>query len=147
MAMIPYESWSPVSQLQDELNRVFNAWSTNDTSGVTADWIPATDIVEYSDRFELYIDLPGVDPNAVEITLDNGVLTLSGERTRLVSGEEEGEPTHRRTERGRGRFYRRFILPETVDTESVEARGSNGVLEIRILKQPKAQPRRITVAA
>lgn len=147
MAMIPYESWTPLSQLQDELNRVFNAWSTNDTSGVTADWVPATDIEEYSDRFQLYIDLPGVDPKAVEITLDNGVLTLSGERTKLVSGREGDPPQHRRSERGRGRFYRRFILPETVDTESVEARGRDGVLEITIPKQPKAQPRRIEVAA
>jgi len=147
MAMTPYESWTPVSQLQDELNRVFNNWSTNDTSGVTADWVPATDIEEYADRFQLYIDLPGVDPQAVEITLDNGVLTLSGERTRLVSGREEGEPQRRRSERGRGRFYRRFILPETVDTESVQAKGYNGVLEITIPKQARARPRRIEVAA
>lgn len=146
MAMVPYENWNPMAQLQDELNRVFNNWTVNDSSGITSDWIPPTDVEEYSDRFELYIDLPGVDPNAVEITLDNGVLTLSGERTRLVSGSDE-EPTHTRTERGRGRFYRRFILPDTVDPESVEAKGQNGVLEISIRKQPKAQPRKIRVAA
>lgn len=146
MTMIPYESWNSVSRLQDELNRVFNSFAASDTSGVNAEWLPATDIEEYGDRFDLYVDLPGVDPKAVEITLDNGVLTLSGERTKLVSGEEE-EPQVRRSERGRGHFYRRFILPDTVDIESVEARGHNGVLEIRIPKQAKAQPRRIKVAA
>lgn len=146
MAMVPYENWNPVAQLQDELNRVFNTWSSSDSSGVTADWIPATDVAEYGDRFELYVDLPGVDPNAVEITLDNGALTISGERTKLISDSDE-QPNHVRSERGRGRFYRRFILPDTVDTESVEARDHNGVLEIRIRKQARAQPRRIQVAA
>jgi HSP20 family protein len=146
MVMIPYESWNTVSRLQDELNRVFSSFASADTSGVNAEWIPATDIEEYGDRFVLYVDLPGVDPQAVEITLDNGVLTLSGERTKLVHEEGE-EPQVRRSERGLGRFYRRFILPDTVEMESVEARGHDGVLEIRIPKQAKAQPRRIKVAA
>jgi len=146
MALIPYESWNTVSRLQDELNRVFNTFAASDTSGVNAEWLPATDILEYGDRFELYVDLPGVDPKAVEITLGNGVLTLSGERTRLVHEEKE-EPQVRRSERGRGRFYRHFILPDTVDKEHVVARGHDGVLEIRIPKQAKAQPRRIKVAA
>lgn len=146
MAMIPYESWNTVSRLQDELNRVFNTFAASDTSGVNAEWLPATDIMEYGDRFELYVDLPGVDPKAVEITMGNGVLTLSGERTKLVHEEEE-EPQVRRCERGSGRFYRHFILPDTVDKEHVAARGHDGVLEIRIPKQAKAQPRRIKVAA
>lgn len=146
MAMVPYENWNPMSQLQDELNRVFNSWSSSDSSGITAEWVPATDVAEFSDRFELYVDLPGVDANAVEITLDNSVLTISGERTKLLTESDE-KPSYTRSERGRGRFYRRFILPDTVDTESVEAKDHNGVLEIRIQKQAKAQPRKIKVAA
>lgn len=146
MALIRYEPWNLVSQLQNELNRVFSNYSTSDSSGVTADWIPAVDIEEYRDRFELHVDLPGVEPGSVEITLNNGVLTLSGERPRVIGGKD-GEPLCTRRERGRGKFYRRFILPETADTDSVNAKGQNGVLEITIPKQAKARPRKIRVAA
>lgn len=146
MALTSYEPWNLVTRLQDELNRVFNNYSTSDGNGINADWIPAVDIEEYRDRFELHVDIPGVEPGSVEITLDSGVLTLSGERPRVI-GKEDSEPLRIRNERGQGKFYRRFILPDTVDTDSVNAKGLNGVLEISIPKQPKAQPRRIKVAA
>jgi HSP20 family protein len=118
-----------------------------ETSGATASWIPAVDIHEYDDRFALFVDLPGVDPNQVEITLTNGVLSLSGERTtEKPAGREEGE-VRTRVERGTGRFHRRFILPDSIDSDQIQARGRNGVVEILIAKKAKAQPRRITVAA
>ena len=82
----------------------------------------------------------------VEITLDSGVLTITGER--FMQAEKDTESVmRRRTERGSGRFYRRFILPDTVDAERVKATDRHGVLEILIPKQAKAQPRRIEVAA
>lgn len=141
-----YEPWAVVSQLQNEINRVFGNLSDSESSGATAEWTPAVDVVEYLDRFQLLVDLPGVDPQAVEITLDNGVLTLSGARgEENRATQDSGAPQHQRRERRLGRFYRRFILPDTVDTESVSAAGRNGVLEITIAKQPKAQPRRIAV--
>ncbi len=146
MSLMKYEPWFGVRQLQDDINRLFSTWSTGDSSGVTADWVPAVDINEFDDKFQLFIDVPGVDPKNVEITLENSVLTITGER--FPTAEKEGESiVRRRAERGSGRFYRRFILPETVDAEKVKATDRHGVLEIAIPKQAKAQPRRIEIAA
>ena len=147
MATMRYQPWTVVSQLQDEINRVFGNLNDAESSSATAEWMPAVDVREFADRFELLIDLPGVDPQAVEITLDNGVLTLSGERReeRQTSTESENALQQERRERRQGRFYRRFILPDTADAENVNATGRNGVLEISIRKHAKAQPRRISV--
>ncbi len=149
MAVIPYTDWSPISQLREDINRLFGNLDQGDTSGATASWIPAVDIYEYDNRFELMVDLPGVDPKDVEMTLDRGVLTLTGQRTtgKVVQKSEKTEKDVAvRLERGHGRFHRRFILPESVDTDRIEAKSHNGVLEIRIEKQAKAQPKRIKVA-
>jgi HSP20 family protein len=147
MAIMRYEPATAISQLQQEINRLFGSHSDTDSSGATADWMPAVDIHEYADRFELLVDLPGVDPTGVQITLDNGILTLSGERHEKAHSEasDRNGPQKQRSERRLGTFFRRFILPDTVDSEKVKATGSNGVLEISIAKQPKAQPRRISV--
>ena len=147
MAVMRYEPWGVVSQLQNEINRVFG--NLNDTEGTsaTSEWSPAVDVREYSDRFQLLLDVPGVEPKEVEITLDGGVLTVSGNRTEEKAMGSNGaeQPQQQRIERRLGRFHRRFILPDTADADNVNASGRNGVLEIVILKQPKAQPRRITV--
>jgi HSP20 family protein len=141
-----YEPWYGVRQLQDDINRLFSGWASSDSSGVTADWVPNVDINEFEDRFQLYIDVPGVDPQAVDITLESGVLTITGER--FVQAEKADEKViRRRAERGAGRFYRRFLLPETVDADKVKAVDRHGVLEISIPKQAKAMPRKIEIAA
>lgn len=145
MALMRYEPWSLVSQLQDEINRVFSSMTSADSSAATAAWVPAVDIHEFGDRFELYVDLPGVDPENVDITLDDGVLTISGNRGETK--KEGDEVVRSRRERGHGRFYRRFVLPDTVDADGVKAAGRNGVLEISIPKQAKALPRKIRIAA
>jgi len=133
-------------RLQEEINRLFGNARENDSSSATASWIPLVDIHEYADRFVLYVDLPGVDPSTVDLTLDNGVLTLSGQRaqpSRTDSEEDQG----RRVERGHGQFHRRFVLPDTVDSEKVNATGSHGVLTVTIPKQAKAMPRRIQIGS
>jgi len=147
MALVNYDPLFSVRQLQDDINRAFSGWSRNDSSSsVTADWIPSVDINEFEDKFQLYVDLPGIDPKDVEITLESGVLTITGER--FIQAEKADENiVRRRTERGSGRFYRRFVLPESVDAEKVKAVDRHGVLEIVIPKQAKAMPRRIKVAA
>lgn len=147
MSLIPYRDSSPFVQLREEINRLFSTMDEAETSGATASWMPAVDIHEYDDRFALFVDLPGVDPSQVEITLANGVLTLSGERAteKPVSRNEREVMT--RLERGAGRFYRRFILPDSIDSDQIRAQGRHGVLEVSIPKQAKAQPRRIKVAA
>ncbi len=140
------DPWSLMPRLQDDINRLFGSMNENNSSSATAAWVPAVDITEYVDRFELNVDLPGVEPNTVELTLDRGVLTLAGDRTdRRANGHQEAVQ-FQRSERGQGRFHRRFVLPETVDGEKVNATGKNGVLTVTIPKQPKALPRRIQIA-
>jgi HSP20 family protein len=139
-----HDSWGVMPRLQDEINRLFGNARENDSSSATATWVPLVDIHEYPDRFELYVDVPGVDPATVELTLDDGILTLSGNRARPLRKAGE-EPQGTRVERGHGQFHRRFVLPDTVDSEKVNAIGSHGVLTITIPKQPKATPRRIQI--
>jgi len=146
MSLVRYEPWQGVGQLQDEINRLFSGWTNNESSGALADWVPSVDINEYDHSFQLFVDVPGVDPKDVEITLDNGVLTIAGERHSLKNADDQNM-VQRRTERARGRFHRRFILPDTVDADNVKASDRHGVLEISIPKQAKAQPRRIEIAA
>jgi HSP20 family protein len=147
MSLVRYEPWEVLNQLHRQIDRVFDprrsANGASDSSA-TADWIPQADIAEFKDRFVLRFDVPGVNASAIDITLEQGVLTISGER--------EKEPVDHETERHRierphGRFHRRFTLPDTVDTANVHASGRNGVLEVTIPKQPKSQPRRIEVSA
>ncbi len=145
MELVRYNPWR-VAGLRNEIGRLFDSLDDNSSSAATADWIPSVDIQEFSDRFELFVDLPGVDPEAVEITLDRGVLTVSGERNPIALNDDEKVLKHR-AERGSGRFHRRFALPNTVDAENVNARNNNGVLAINIPKQATAKPRRIKVAA
>lgn len=144
MALVRQEPWSLMARLHDEINRTFSDWTGNESSSATANWVPAADVEEYDDRFELFVDLPGVAAKDVEITLEAGVLTLAGERTAVRSTDSV---VNARRERGLGCFHRRFILPDTVDAERVKARERDGVLEITIPKQAKALPRRIKVAA
>jgi HSP20 family protein len=91
----------------------------------------------------LNVDLPGVDPKAVEITSDKGVLTIRGHRAEARA--ENREP--RRVERISGEFQRRFTLPETADIQNIKAKAVNGVLEISIPKLAQVQPHRISVEA
>jgi HSP20 family protein len=93
------------------------------------------------------VDLPGVDPARVELTLDGGILTLAGERNELAAAKRAEDAQARRTERGLGAFHRRFVLPDTADSEKVNATGKNGVLTVTIPKQVKAMPRRIQIGA
>ena len=119
------DPWGVMPRLQEEINRLFGNARENDSSSATASWIPLVDIHEYPDRFELYVDLPGVDPATVDLTLDGGILTLSGQRPPPARKDME-EAQGRRVERGHGQFYRRFVLPDTVDGEKVNATGSHG---------------------
>lgn len=145
MTLLRYEPWSVLNQLQSQLNRVFDQDydSASASSAATADWIPSADVEEYKDRFVLKLDVPGVDVSAIDITLDQGVLSVSGERARDQLAKEVERS---RSERPHGRFHRRFTLPDTVDTAAVHATGRNGIVEVTIPKQPKSQPRRIQIA-
>ena len=147
MALVRYEPWSLLEKFQDELNRLglFDQYTREEgdnSNVVTSHWRPAVDIKEEENRFVIQADVPGVDPKDIEITMENGVLTLKGERS---SDKEESGEGYTRVERVRGTFYRRFSLPDTADADNIEAKGKNGVLEIVLPKHEKVQPRKITV--
>lgn len=144
MTLVRYhQPWSLHRELLSEVNRLFDRAGENDPStGATADWSPAVDIDECTDRFVLRADVPGVDPSSIEVTLEKGVLTLSGAREPAA---EASGIERRRVERAAGRFHRRFTLPDTVDSEAVSASGKHGVLEIVIPKRAQEQPRKIAV--
>jgi HSP20 family protein len=115
----------------------------NDSSNVaTSNWSPAVDIEEQTSRFVITADVPGVAPEDIEVTMENGILTIKGERNEEQNVERAG---FRRAERVSGSFYRRFSLPDSANPEKISAHGKNGVLEIVIPKGEKAQARRISV--
>jgi HSP20 family protein len=144
MTLMRYEPWALHRDVLNEFNRLFDRYSNSDEStSATAEWAPAVDIEEHTDKYVLHADVPGVDPAAIEITLEGGVLTLSGSREKTV--EQKGVDS-RRVERITGRFLRRFTLPESVDADAVKATGKHGVLEIVIPKREAAKARKITVA-
>ena len=149
MTLTRYEPWSLLDRLQRDLgglglyDSLFADRTDADNSNIaTSHWRPAVDISEEDDRFVIHADLPGVDPKEIEITMENGVLTLKGERK--VENKEESKG-YTRIERAHGTFYRRFSLPDTADADRIEAKGKNGVLEITLPKHEKKQPKRISV--
>ncbi len=143
MALVTYEPMNILNQLRREMDRLFET-ETGGSNVATADWVPAVDIKETDKAFIITADVPGVDPKDIEVNMENGVLTIRGERKEETEEEKEG---YKRIERVRGTFYRRFSLPDTADAEKISAKSKNGVLEITIPKQEKVQPRKITVEA
>ena len=147
MLMTRYEPWSAMRQLQNEMSRVFDraVAGTEDGSNVaTGRWTPAVDISEDSKQLVITADVPGVEPGDIEVTMENGVLTIKGERK--IESKDEGGNGYRRVERVYGSFYRRFTLPDTADAEAISASGKHGVLEVVIRKRAALQPKRIAVS-
>jgi HSP20 family protein len=146
MSITRYEPWGLHRELLNEFNRYFDR-AADASSAATADWAPPVDIEEYADKFVIYADVPGIEPSAIEVTLEKGVLTLSGARELAAEPRiaAEGGIERKRSERAAGRFLRRFVLPDTVDADNVSASGKNGVLQIAIPKRAQVQPRKIAV--
>lgn len=143
MSMTRYNPWSLFDQLQRELNMPMNKFDTDENGNIaTANWAPAVDIKEDDKAFTLLADIPGVDPDDIEVTMDKGVLTVKGERQSEKKTEEEN---YKRVERQYGVFYRRFTLPDSADADGIDAQSEHGVLKITIPKQEVAQSRRISV--
>ena len=125
-----------------EFNRLFDTLFQPVSNG-SQRWAPAMDLVEADDHFVLKADLPGLTDDDVTIEVQDGTLTLSGERK---SEHETREKGWYRLERSFGRFSRSLTLPEGVDADKIEASFDKGVLEVRIPKPEERKPRRIAIA-
>ncbi len=146
MSLVRYEPWGLLNQLHGEMNRLFDgrvpSYGDDRDELAASDWVPAVDIREEDERFLIHADVPGVKPEDIEVNMENGVLSIKGQRHSETSEEREG---YKRVERVRGSFSRRFSLPDTADGEAISAKCKEGVLEIAIPKQAKVMPRRIKV--
>ncbi len=145
MHLTRFEPWSVVDLMQRDFDRIVaRRFGQSDVENPVADWRPAVDIIEEKSRFLLRADVPGVNPDDIDVSMDAGVITVSGERHAEAQPEDGGV---RRTERSTGRFLRRFTLPDSADAQGITARSKNGILEVAIPKLPVVQARRITVEA
>ena len=120
---------------QDSLSRLFS-------EPASRPWSPAVDIFETENELVLKADLPDIDPKTVGIQLENGTLTLKGERK--FENESNGKGFHR-IERSYGKFVRAFSLPDTVEGDKVKADYKSGVLTVTLPKKEVAKPRTINV--
>jgi len=145
MSLIRYRTTAP-RLFEDEIKQVFesffNGGDTDASAVVASQWAPRVDIKEERERFLIFADLPGVDPDSIEVQMDKGILSIKGERPAGQSGEEE---RFSRLERPHGVFHRRFALPDSADPDGISATGRHGVLEVVIPKRPESAPRRIRV--
>jgi len=143
--------WDPVRELDDFQNRLATLFgratvpATSDASSewlTRAEWAPLVDIVEDEKEYLIKAELPEVEKGDVKVTLERGVLTLSGERK--SEKEEKGKKYHR-MERSYGTFVRSFSLPDDADPNHVSAEFKSGVLHVRVQKAETAKPRQIDV--
>jgi HSP20 family protein len=150
--MMLLRNWHPIQDMmavQEEINRIFNeALGTAplrqpEAASATA-WSPRLDMAETDDAFVVYVDLPGVKPDAVEVMVEDNSLIIKGSKP--APEPAQGETVHR-AERSRGDFYRSLPLPTSVDPGAIKASLKDGVLEVRLGKAAQARPRRIEITS
>jgi HSP20 family protein len=146
MSMIKYTNYDPFQAL-DELSAPMRLFSDTFNRFLTEPsarpWAPAVDVLENENEVILKADLPGVDPKAIDVKIENGTLTLKGERK---FEQEKTEKGYHRLERSYGSFVRYFSLPDTVSADQVKADYRDGVLTVTLPKKELAKPRQIKVA-
>ena len=148
MAVVRWDPLHELAEMSERLNRVVSRQGNGPMDGngqeimTTADWIPTVDISETEAEFAIQVDLPGVKKEDVKVTMENGVLTIRGERQQRQT--EQGRKFHR-VEASYGRFVRSFTLPDTVEATNVRAEYANGILNLHLPKSEKAKPRQIDV--
>jgi HSP20 family protein len=145
----PYQRRDSLWDFMSEVEKAFDqAWRTSDSTPVTREFkqtfAPAVDLHETSDYYLISVDLPGIDQKDIKIDVEDGRLTVSGERTRE---ERKEDGMFKRYERSYGSFARSFQLPQNVNEDQIQARTENGVLEIMVPKAEKAKARSVQVEA
>jgi HSP20 family protein len=146
MAVVRWEPFRELAALQGEMSRFMNQlWGTPGAGGANgASWLPALDVWETDEDIVLALDLPGVPEDKVAIEVDEGVLTVSGERTREARQESD---RFYRFERHFGAFSRSVTLPQGTDQSRIEATFADGVLEIHVPKPKERKPTRIEIGS
>lgn len=142
--------WDPlreVAVVSDRMNRLFDQLAGRsgrvaDEGSLTAGWVPVVDVKENADSLVLTFELPGIEADKVDVSVENNVLSVSGERQ--FEKAVEGEAYHR-VERSYGSFERSFRLPASFRGEDVSARYANGVLTLTVPKREEAKPRSVKV--
>jgi len=146
MSIKKYQPWSMFDQLHREINdlfdRRFSAPNEEQSNLVASDWQPAVDVKEEEGCFLIKADLPGIAPEAIEVTAKNCALTIKGQRKKEY--EETKDGVHR-IERSFGSFMRSFALPGNVDADAIEAKAVNGVLEVVLPKSETKGSRKIEI--
>ncbi len=133
--------WREFDVLANRLNRVFDSPASNGGG-----WAPAMNVEETPENLILTAELPGLREDNIDIELENGVLTISGEKVDTRSSEGE-ERRYHVWERSYGSFQRSFTLPRTIDSTAIEAEFVDGVLTIRMPKAAEAKSRKIELSA
>ena len=146
MAMSRWDPFRDLMSIQNELNRLFGRTyvGTEGTAATGGAWVPPMDIYETEDKFVVSVELAGVDPEGVEVSVEDSTLTVSGERR---FSREVSEEQYHRVERRYGQFVRSLSLPPTANPEGIEASFDRGVLTIEVSKAEQAKPRKIMVKA
>ena len=149
MAIVRWEPFRDLLSLQDRMNRLFDESYRGTGRNAGADewalggsWAPAVDIYEQEGNIVMKAELPGVDPKAVDIRLENNTLTLRGERK---LDTQVNQDSYHRVERSYGAFSRSFTLPAVVDQGSIKAEYRDGVLKLTLPKREEAKPRQIQI--
>jgi HSP20 family protein len=146
MALVRWDPFRELEEMSDRLNRVFSRPALRTTGGketlTVADWIPTVDISETDDEYLIKAEVPEIKKEDVKVTVEDGVLTLQGERRQ--EKEEKGKKFHR-VERSYGSFVRSFTLPESVDENGVRAEYKDGVLSLHLPKTEQVKPKAIEV--
>jgi HSP20 family protein len=142
--------WNPFREMEEILDRVNRNMAgrprlqgdTSQESMALADWTPSVDISETDQEYRIKMEIPGVEKEDVDVSINQGVLMIHGERK--SEKEEKGEKYHR-VERAYGSFARSFTLPEDVDDDGINARFKGGMLHLSLKKSEKAKPRTIKI--
>lgn len=132
-----------IARLNRMLDEAFGGWTGMEQSrggSLTSDWLPPCDITEDDRSIRMQLELPGVKPEDVRLSIEDNVLSVRGEKRQVA--EERNERVHR-YERSYGAFERTFTLPSSVDTGNIDAHIENGILTVTIPKSERAKPREI----
>lgn len=145
MTLVRWDPFRELEEMSDRLNRVFARPATRPSGKETltvADWIPTVDISEIEGEYLIKAELPEVKKEDVKVSVEDGVLTIQGERRQ--EKDEKGRKFHR-VERSYGSFVRSFTLPESVDEGAVKAEYKDGILNLHLPKSEKVKPKAIDV--